>query len=184
VPELIAKGPWDGQAAVTRAGLRLEPLNLGQVTSVALFAGGAKAAAKALKPLGLAFPAPGEWVAKGDARLIWTGHEQAFLQGAAPPEGLSDHAAVTDQSDGWAGVLLGGEGAAIASALARLVPVDLRPGAVPAGRVMRAPVNHMSAILLRRTEGVEVWVFRSMARTLWHELTEVLERLEARGPGR
>ncbi len=88
------------------------------------------------------------------------------------PEGLAGHAAVTDQSDGWAGVLLAGEAGRVAQALARLVPVDLRPAAFPAVRVLRAPVNHMSAIVLRRTEGVELWVFRSMARTLWHELTE------------
>ncbi len=54
------------------------------------------------------------------------------------------------------------------------------PAAFPAGKVLRAPVNHMSAIVLRRTEGVELWVFRSMARTLWHELTDVLDHLEAR----
>lgn len=182
MPELIAKGPWDGQVAVTRAGLHLTPLDLGPVHSVALFPGAAKGAAKALKPLGLAFPGPGEWVARGDVRLIWTGRDQAFLQGAAPPEGLAEHAAVTDQSDGWAGVMLDGEAGAIAAALARLVPVDLRPSAFAAGRVLRAPVNHMSAIVLRRTEGVELWVFRSMARTLWHEVAEVLDRLEARAP--
>ncbi len=180
MPELIAKGPWDGRGTVTKAGLRLEPLDLGPVASIALYPGGAKGAAKALKTLGLSFPAPGDWAGKGAARLIWTGREQAFLQGAPVPEGLAGHAAVTDQSDGWAGVLLAGEAGRVAQALARLVPVDLRPAAFPAGRVLRAPVNHMSAIVLRRTEGVELWVFRSMARTLWHELTEVLDRLEAR----
>ncbi|MCB6178902.1 sarcosine oxidase subunit gamma [Rhodobacter sp. Har01] len=179
MPELIAKEAWQGQAAVTRAGLVLAPLQDRPIWSVALFPGGADGAATALESLGLGFPEPNRWVSAAEVRLVWTGRAQAFLMGAEPPAGLAGHAAVTDQSGGWAGVSLSGP--AGPEALARLVPVDLRPGSFPAGAAIRAPVNHMSAVILRTgPETVEVWVFRSMARTLWHELTEVLARFEAR----
>ena len=70
-----------------------------------------------MKTLGLAFPEPGTWAAKGGARIVWTGREQAFpdRRSCAALEG----AAVTDQSDGWAGFTLSGPGAE--AVLARLV---------------------------------------------------------------
>lgn len=174
--ELLAKEAWAGQAAMTRAGLALAPLEDRPIWSVALFPGGAGAVVQAL---GQGLPAPNTWAAAGAARLVWTGRDQAFLMGAEPPDGLAEVAAVTDQSGGWAGVSLSGPGGP--EALARLVPVDLRPAAFPEGAAIRAPVNHMSAVILRTgPETVEIWVFRSMARTLWHEMTEVLDRFEAR----
>lgn len=177
--ELIAKGPFDGQAPVSGGGAELAPLPMTEIWSVALFPGQGPAAAAALAALGLAFPAPGSWVAgKDGARLVWTGRDQAFLIGAAPPQGLAAAAALTEQSDGWAGVGLSGPGAA--AALARLVPVDLRDAVLPPGRALRAPLNHMPAVILRLDEGFALYTFRSMARTAWHELAEVLERLEAR----
>lgn len=179
MPELIAKGPFEGQSAETRADVTLAPIAPCEIWSLALFPGAAKPAERALKELGLAFPAPnGLTEGKAGARLAWTGRDQAFLFGAAPPAGLDGHAALTDQSDGWAGLRLSGKGAA--EVLARLVPVDLRDAAFPPGRAIRAPVNHMSALILRTIEGIEVWVFRSMARTAWHELSEAMQRREAR----
>jgi sarcosine oxidase subunit gamma len=177
VPELIAKPVLDA-APVTLGGATLAPLEVGPITSVALFPGGEKAAAKGLKALGLAFPAPGEWAAKGDARIVWTGRDQAFVMGVALP--ALEGAAVTDQSDGWAGFALSGPGAE--AVLARLVALDLREGAFPVGRVARTGLNHMSMVLLRvGAEAFELFTFRSMARTVWHELVEVMEKLEARG---
>lgn len=174
--ELIARQAWAGQVPVTKAGLVLTPLADRPIWSVALFPGGAEAAEQAL---GQPFPAPNTWGAAGQGRLVWTGRDQAFLMDAPLPKGLEAVAAVTDQSGGWAGVSL--TGPAVAAALARLVPVDLSPAAFGPGSAIRAPVNHMSALILRTApETVELWVFRSMAQTLWHELAEVLDRLEAR----
>lgn len=176
MPELIAKPALD-VGPVTKAGVTLALLDPGPITSIAMFPGGEKSVSKALKSIGLAFPAPGNWGAKGAARIVWTGREQAFLLGVAPP--VVDGAALTDQSDGWAGFSLNGPGAE--AALARLVALDLRATAFPVGRVARVGLNHMSVILLRTAaESFEVFVFRSMARTAWHELTEVLAGLEAR----
>lgn len=176
MPELIAKAALE-QAPLTKAGVTLAAVEIGPITSVAVLPGGAKAVAKALKPLGLAFPAPNTWAAKGAARIVWTGRDQAFLMGVVPP--ALDGVAVTDQSDGWAGLSLSGPGAE--AALARLVALDLRAAAFPIGSAARVGLNHMSMVLLRvAEEAFEIYVFRSMARTAWHELAEVLDRLEAR----
>jgi heterotetrameric sarcosine oxidase gamma subunit len=180
VAELIAKAPLAGQAQLALAETVLAPLEMQEIWSVALFPGQAKAAGKVLKPLGLAFPAPGTFTTgKAGARLVWTGREQAFLMGAAAPDGLVGLAAVTDQSDAWVGFALSGAGAE--AVLARLVPVDLRLAAFPAGRAIRAPLNHMASVILRNAEGFEIYAFRSMARTAWHELAEALQHLAARG---
>jgi sarcosine oxidase subunit gamma len=65
--------------------------------------------------------------------------------------------------------------------LARLHPLDLRASAFPAGHCARAPFNHMSSILIRTGPHVfEVLVFRSMARTAWHEAEAAMTALAAR----
>lgn len=176
MPELIAK-PAIEKAPVTMAGVTLATVDPGTITAIALFPGGEKAVAKGLKTLGLAFPAPGKFVAKGTARLIWTGRDQAFLIGTAAP--ALEGAAVTDQSDGWAGFSVSGPGAE--AALARLIALDLRASSFPVGSATRAGLNHMSMVLLRSgPEVFEIYTFRSMARTAWHEMAEVLDQLAAR----
>jgi sarcosine oxidase subunit gamma len=180
VPDLIAK------AALAEAGLALGGLTLalkdpGPITSVAVFPGGAKAVAKGLKPLGLAFPAPNRFVDGKAARLIWTGRDQAFLTGIAPPP--LDGAALTDQTDAWAVLALSGAGAV--EVLARLVPLDLRLAAFPVGRVARTGLNHMNAVILRTGDyALELMVFRSMARTAWHELETTMHMVAARQGGK
>ena len=178
MPDLIAKSPLAGRAALTLAGVTLAEADLVQITSVAPFKGQDKALAKALKALGLSFPAPNQVSSKGDVRLVWTGRDQAFLLGAAP-QGLEGLAALTDQSDGWAALSLDGPGAG--DVLARLYPMDLRVAAFPVGRVARAPLNHMSSILMRSgPQSFEILVFRSMARTAWHEAEAAMRALAAR----
>ncbi len=167
-----------GRAALTLAGVTLAEADLGQITSVAPFMGQDKALAGALKALGLSFPAPNQVSSKGGVRLVWTGRDQAFLIGAAP-QGLDGLAALTDQSDGWAALRLDGPGAG--DVLARLYPLDLRAAAFPVGRVARAPLNHMSSILMRPgPQSFEMLVFRSMARTAWHEAEVAMRALAAR----
>ena len=176
MPELIAKPAMD-RAPLTHGTCRLEAVELGPITSVALFPGGEKAVAKALKPLGLSFPAPNSLSSSGSAHLVWTGRDQAFLIGVTPPD-FGPAAAVTDQSGGWAALRLVGERAA--DVLMRHVPVDLRAAAFPPGRAIRAPLGHMSAVLIRETEGFLVLVFRSMVRTAWHEIETAMRTVAAR----
>lgn len=178
MPELIAKAALAGRAPLERAGTVLAEKDLGQLASVAPFPGQAAALAQALAPLGLGFPAPNSTLASGPARMVWTGREQAFLVGAPPPD-LGGIAAVTDQSGGWACLTLSGRNAA--AALMRYVPMDLRAPAFPVGMVARTPLYHMQMILIRTGEDAfEIMVFRSMARTAWHELEVALARLAAR----
>lgn len=176
MPELIAKSALEGRS-LTLGGVTLAELDVGPITSLAVYPGAAKVVAKGLKTLGLAMPAPNSFAEKKGARIVWTGREQAFLIGADCP--VQEGAAVTDQSDGWA--VLGLTGAAAVDVLARLVPMDLRLAACPVGTALRTQVNHMNAILLRTGDyGFEIMVFRSMARTAWHEIETALHMVAAR----
>jgi sarcosine oxidase subunit gamma len=176
VPELIAKSALEGRS-LTLAGLTLAEGDPGPITSIAVFPGQAKAVAKGLKTLGLTFPAPNSFTEKKGARVVWTGRDQAFLMGVEPP--ALEGAAVTDQSDGWAMLSLSG-GAAV-DLLARLVPLDLRLSACPIGSAARSGLNHMNAVILRTGDyAFELLVFRSMARTAWHELEATISMVAAR----
>lgn len=177
MPELIAKPALEKKPLALGA-CRMEAVELGPITSVALYPGQEKAAAKALKALGLAFPAPNGLSRKDGAMLVWTGRDQAFLIGAEAPD-LGSAAALADQSGGWSALRV--SGAAAADVLMRHVPVDLRAAAFPVARAVRAPLGHMSAILIREAEdSFLVLTFRSMARTAWHEIEVAMQSVAAR----
>lgn len=179
MPELIASAPLGPIAPLTIGTVTLAQADLGPITAIAPWPGQGAAVDRALKPLGLAFPAPNASVARGDARILWTGREQAFLIGVAAPDGLTAAAAVTDQSDGWCALHLHGAGAE--AVLMRLVPLDLRALHFPVGRSVRAGLNHMPMVLWRSApDGFTLLVFRSMARTAWHELETAMTGLAAR----
>ncbi len=167
MPNLIAKIALQGHAAVTHAATTLAEADLGQITSIACFPGQQAEVSRALG----GFPAPNTH-ADG---LCWTGPDQAFLIGRPAPE-LTGLAAVTDQSGGWAALRL--TGPAAAEALMRLVPLDLRK--VGAGQAARAPLGHMQMVLMGQRDGFLILVFRSMARTAWHEIEVALKMLAAR----
>lgn len=177
MPELIAKSALEVKPA-THGTCRLEAVELGQITSVAVFPGKLALVNKVLKPLGLAFPAPNSFVAKSGAMLVWTGREQAFLIGVDAPD-FAEAAAVTDQSGGWSALRL--SGAKTAEVLMRHVPVDMRLAAFPLGRAVRAPLGHMSAVLIRESaDACLILTFRSMARTAWHEIEVAMRSVAAR----
>ena len=182
MPRLIAKPALEVEP-LHLAGVELALRDPGPLTLIAPFPGQEGALAAALAPLGLDFPAPaGVWV-NGAGRLVWAGRGQALLMGVSAPEGISEWAAVTDQSDGW--ICLGLVGGRADQALSRLVGIDLRPQAFPAGRSARTALNHMPLILIREEDGDDgagflILTFRSMAKTAWTELSEVLHHLAAR----
>jgi len=179
VPELIAKSALAGQAPLSLAGTTLAEGAAATLISIAPFPGKRDAVNAALAPLGLTFPAPNQHSTAGDARLIWAGRDLAFLMGAPAPAGLQPHAALTDQTDGWASLTLTGPHAV--DTLLRLVPLDLRPAAFPVGQTTRSALNHMQMILTRTApDAFHILIFRSMARTAWHELAEALTTLHAR----
>ncbi len=151
---------------------------------IAPYPGRRAACSAALAPLGLSFPAPGQGLAgqglaAGGRRIVWAGRDQAFLFGAAPPEGLAEHAALTDQSDGWAGLRLQGPDAE--AVLARLVPLDLRIGAFPEDHVARSLLGHMP-LLIQRTgpETFALMTYRSMAGSAVQEIAHALKAVAAR----
>lgn len=178
MPELIAKPALDGQGSLTLLGTSLTPVDLGPITSVAPFPGQIKAVDKALKPIGLTFPAPGTTQAKGAGRIVWTGADQAFVVGVEAPE-VKGAAAVTDQSGGWSALRLAGPG--LADVMARLCPLDFRPAHFPPGRAARAQLGHMNAVFWAEDEGaLMILTFRSMARTAWDECAHALTAVAAR----
>lgn len=178
MPEFIAKPALAGHAPLSLAETTLAEAPAVAMTSVAPFPGSIEAVNAKLASLGVSFPAPNRQSSGTAARLLWTGRDQAFLIGAAAPD-LTGYAATTDQSDGWATFTLAGPLAN--DTLARLIPLDLRDAAFPVGQTARSGLNHMSVILTRTGPVAwEIMVFRSMARTAWHELAEALEMQSAR----
>ena len=82
-------------------------------------------------------------------------------------------AAVIDQTDAYAVARL--EGSDVREVLARLTPLDIRPGHFGTGRTARTLLGHMTAqITPVGPEAFEVMVFRSMAGTLVHDLTRAM----------
>ncbi len=172
--DLLASPPLD-HAPLTHRGATLALLAPGPITSIAPFPGAN--VDNALKPLGLAFPAPNRFTESNGARLVWTGRDQAFLMGAEPP--ALDGAASTDQSDGWAAFTLQGPDAE--AALARLVALDLRATAFPVGHAARSGLNHLPMVLARTgADAFLILTFRSMARTCWYELETAMTGVAAR----
>mgnify|MGYP003900798831 CR=1 FL=1 len=101
-----------------------------------------------------------------------------FILTAALPSDLAGLAAVTDQSGGWAALRLSGPHAA--DALMRLYPLDLRAAHFPKDTCARAPLGHMQSILIAEEAGFLILIFRSMARTAWHEIEAAMQALTAR----
>jgi sarcosine oxidase subunit gamma len=181
VVELKAKSPLDGHAPTTIGSVSLSEMDLGAMTSVAPWNGQGDALSAAMETAhGVGFPAPGQALFSGDVRAVWFGRGMALLTGVAPDAGLSEHAALTDQSDAWAAVRLDGAGAE--DVLARLVPVDLRAAQFGPGATARTELAHMAASVTRLEDGAFlVMVFRSMAQTLLHDLKSAMEAVAARG---
>ena len=98
--------------------------------------------------------------------------------GPAPDDSLARFASVTDQSDAWTVVLLAGLDAE--DVLARLVPIDLRLSVFPEGTAARTLCQHMTVHISRRAEGLQLMAFRSMARTLAHDIGEAMASVAGR----
>ncbi|GGL72893.1 sarcosine oxidase subunit gamma [Wenxinia marina] len=178
--ELIAADPWDGALPLSEGDVALSAMPEARTTGIAPFAGREDGVSTALREaFGLPFSGPNEHQSAGEVRLLWTGPGRALLIGAAPPDGLSDTAALTDLTDAEAAARL--EGPAAEAVLARLVPLDLRPSAFPEGATARTLLGHMTATVTRLgPEAFELRVMRSMAGTLVHDLRRAMRHAAAR----
>lgn len=179
--ELIAKSPAEGLLPLKIGAIRLTEVEAGHLTSVSAFEGNTKALSDVLKTThGMAVPGPNRATGKDGARAIWFGLSHMLLIGPEPDAKLSRVAALTDQSDAWAVVELKGPG--VSDVLARLVPVDLRPGHFKRGHTARTDLMHMTAsITCVGANTILILVFRSMAETLVHDLKTAMEGVAARG---
>lgn len=177
--ELIAKSPCAGLLPVQHGGLTLTECAPEAIHLLAAYHGAATKAGAALKKAhGVGWPKPGSSTSAAHARALWFAPDQALLLGAVPVASLASQCAITDQSDGWTRVELAGEG--VEDVLARLVPVDLRVQSFPEGAVARTAVFHMSAVITRTGPArFEILVFRSMAHTLVHELSDAMKSVVA-----
>lgn len=174
---LLERTPCEGLGLPLEIGAaRLSEAEPGPVASIAPFAG---RAGEVEARLGAPLPPPGRVVPVEGGRLLWAGPGRAWLLGRAAPD-LSGLAAVVEQGDGIACVLL--EGEAAREVLARLVPLDLRDRAFPEGVTARTLLNHMAVTLTRvAPDAWEVLAMRSMAATLVRELAEAMRHVAARG---
>jgi len=178
VAEFAPRGAFAGAGLPLVAGAaRLSALPEAAVVSLAPFRGRAAAVEAAL---GAALPDPGGTAALADgSRLIWAGIDLWLLRGPAAEAAaarLEGDAAVTDQTDGWAGLAI--EGAAAAEVLARLVPLDL--AAMAPGRAAASGLKHVACLILAREGGFEALVPRSFAGTAVHEIGAAMRSVAAR----
>ena len=179
--ELIAKSPCAGLLPLEIGATRLSEETPGAMTAVMPFKGQDTALSDALESAhGAALPPVGRSTGKAGSRIVWFGQGQYMLMGPAPDAELAKHAALSDQSDAWAVVRL--EGAGAEDVLARLVPVDLRAANFKRGHTVRSDLMHMMASITRvGPQAFIVMVFRSMAKTLVHDLQTAMEAVAARG---
>ncbi|MCF6232106.1 MAG: sarcosine oxidase subunit gamma [Rhodobacteraceae bacterium] len=179
--DLTAISPCEGLLPLVIGDLTVTEQPFAAITSISPYKSREKDLSAALKAAhGLAFPAPGRSSAKAGARAIWFSQGQALLIGPDPDTGLGELAALTDQSDAWAVVRLEGGGAV--DVLARLMPLDLRPAVFKRGHTARTELAHMLASLTKvGDKSFQIMVFRSMARSLLHDLKTAMEAVAVRG---
>ena len=124
-------------------------------------------------------PAPNRSTGGAKLRAIWVGPDQAFFVGEQLSCELGGLASVTDQSDAWAVVRL--EGAHAVDVLTRLTPIALRSSVFKRGHTAKTDLMHMMASITKTGDAAfEVMVFRSMAKTLVHDLTTAMTSVSAR----
>jgi sarcosine oxidase subunit gamma len=114
--------------------------------------------------------------------VVWAGMGPWLVEGSDPAAVaalLRGLAAVTDQSDGWAGMVLSGPAAR--AVLARLVPLDLDPAAFPEGAAARSMLRHVPLLLIAAEARFRLIVPRSYARTAVEDLAGAMAGVAARG---
>ena len=130
------------------------------------------------KSHGMALPNKGRATGRDGARALWFG-QHALLVGPKPDKKLTEFGILTDQSDAW--VVLRMSGDLVEDTLMRLSPVDVRFKTFKSGDVVRTGLLHINVTLHRiGPNTIDVYGFRSMAKTLCHELTQAISTVAAR----
>ena len=177
--KLVAKSACAGLLPLTIGGAQITDVSPSHITSLAPYSGQEPAMSKALKAAhGLTLPSANETTENGAMRAVWGG-SHVYLLGGAPDPALATYAALTDQTDAWSVVKL--QGKTVQAVLARLVPLDVRLAQFPVGRAVRTKLVHLSVSLVRVSEDAFViMTFRSMAKTLVHDIQEAMTTVAAR----
>jgi sarcosine oxidase subunit gamma len=110
---------------------------------------------------------PHAWLASSEKH----GHGFARLL----KEAVGDAASVADQSSGYA--ILRVTGPKLRETLAKILPLDLHPRCFVRGDVASTTASHVGATLWRLEDAddspvFEIAVFRSLAASFWHALTD------------
>ena len=110
--------------------------------------------------------------------LFLTKDVQLAEMAQEPDKKLTEFGILTDQSDAW--VVLRMSGDLVEDTLMRLSPVDVRFKTFKSGDVVRTGLLHINVTLHRiGPNTIDVYGFRSMAKTLCHELTQALSTAAA-----
>ena len=186
-PGLIARAPYAGLAAASGAGAGVVAADrdgLGLAT-VAVRRGQGEALARKIRDrYGIALPLGGYRSEAGGVAFAGTGPETWLAAqerggnsfAVSLGEEIGAAASVSDQSDGYAVLRL--TGPKLRETLGKMVPLDMHPRAFPVGAVASTVAMHIGATLWRLDDGpgavpvFEIAVFRSLAGSFWHALSE------------
>lgn len=162
--ELSESSPFEAcELPVAGHGYTISALPAQRMTSLSPWEGQRETLASVLG----GFPGVGEVIQSGDLRMVWAGRDVVFAFGEVPPIDLQPYCAVTDQSDGWAGLLIAGTEAE--SLLARRLPFDLRK--LPAPGAARSILGRVPVLVVRlELQRFELWSWRSLAGSLLDEV--------------
>ena len=177
--KLLPKSAAAGLTPIKISNTKIMELDELALTSISVYKGKSKKLSEQLKKShGMALPHNGRGTGREGARALWFGRH-TLLVGPKCDEKLTKFAMLTDQSDAW--VVLRMSGDLMEAMLMRLSPVDVRLKNFKTGSVVRTGLLHVNVTLHRiGANTIDVYGFRSMAKTLCHELTQALSKLAAR----
>lgn len=150
------------------------------ILSVSPFKGRGMAVSDALKAaVKLDLPTVGAVTSRNNICVMWAGQGQWFVIGEFETDWLSDalkeYAAVTDQSDAWISLTLGGED--VDEVMSRLCSLDF--SRLNLGQTVRAEFAHMVSCITPIEGGYEVMVMRSFAKTAVQHIRTAMTKLAA-----
>lgn len=155
---------------------------LGLATVIARKGKAPALAAAVRERLGIELPDTPVRAGSGNLSFIGTGpgtwlaaHERGTAQLLSTLREVGASAAISDQGDGYAVLRLGGS--RVREALAKLVFIDLHPGAFAVGSAASTVAAHIGINLWRLADTpdgatFEVALYRSFAGSFWHALSE------------
>ena len=177
--KLLPKSAAAGLTPIKISNTKITELDKLTLTSVYAYKGQSEKLSEQLKKShGMALPHNGRATGREGARALWFGRH-TLLVGPKYDEKLTKLAILTDQSDAW--VVLRISGDLIEKVLMRLSPVDIRFKTFRTGDVVRTGLQHVNVTLHRiGANTIDVYGYRSMAKTLCHELNQALTIVAAR----